>query len=139
MKLILHSFNSDVPPEKVCQPGVEYQSLETEVGPNEACAFFDQLVYPRDSFYLEVPECSLEFWKHEQAIWVEITSAEFWATSEVNDNEAQLIIDTLYRGGVFGSHIPKTSREWDAYSLLGEKNLLTTPQSNTRLERTRLE
>ena len=122
MKLTLHSFDSDVPLEKVCLPGVEYQSIEVEVGPDEAFAFFDQLVYPRDSFYLEVSECSLDFWKHEQSIWVEITSAEFWATSEVNGNEAKAIIETLYCGEMFGNHIPKTSREWDAYALLGMKS-----------------
>jgi hypothetical protein len=123
MKLTLYSFKSDVPREKICQPGVEYEVFESEVRPDEVFAFFDRLVYPRDSFYLEVPECSLDFWKHEQAIWVEITSAEFWATSEVSCDEAKAIIETLYRGEMFGSRIPTASREWDAYALLGTNKL----------------
>jgi hypothetical protein len=119
MKLALYSFKSDLPREKVCQPGVEYEVFESDVGSDEAFAFFDKLNYPRDSFYLEAAECSLDFCKHEQAIWVEITSAEFWATSEVSCDEAKAIIETLYRGEMFSSHIPATSREWDAYALLG--------------------
>ena len=52
MKLTLHSFNSDVPQEKICQPGVDYQVYETDVIPEEALTFFDRLIYPRDGFYL---------------------------------------------------------------------------------------
>ena len=117
MKLTLHSFKSDVPREKVCQPGVEYQVSESDVGPNEALSFFDRLVYPRDSFYLEVPEYVLDFWRYEGVIWVEITGAHFWATSEVSRDEAQAIIESLYRGERFGGRIPATDREWDAYSI----------------------
>lgn len=117
MKLTLHSFKSDVPREKVCQPGVEYQVFESDVGPDEAFAFFDRLVYPRDSFYLEVPEYVLDFWKHEGAIWVEVTGADFWATSEVSPDEARAIIEALNRGEEFGGRIPATGREWDAYSI----------------------
>lgn len=53
MKLTLHSFKFDVTREKICQPGVEYEVSESDVGANEAFAFFDRLIYPRDSFYLK--------------------------------------------------------------------------------------
>ena len=119
MKLTLYSFKSNVPQEKVCQPGVEYQTFEADVGPDEAFAFFGRLGFPRDSFSLEAPECSLDFWKHEQAIWVEVTSPGLWATSEVSCDEAKAIIGALYRGEVFGGRIPATGREWDAYALPG--------------------
>jgi hypothetical protein len=120
MRLTLHSFTSDVPSEKICQPGVEYQVHESDVTPDEALTFFGKLTRPRDSFYLETPECLLDFWKHEGAIWTEVTSAEFWATSEVSCDEAKAIIETLGRGEEFGSRIPATGREWDAYALLGK-------------------
>jgi hypothetical protein len=119
MKLTLHSFTSDVPREKICQPGVDYQVYETDVTPEEALTFFDRLSYPRDGFYLEVPECLLNFWRREQSIWVEVTSAEFWATAEVSSEEAKAIIEALYLGEKFGSHIPTANREWDAYAILG--------------------
>lgn len=48
MKLTLHSFKPDVPPEKVCQPGVDYAVSESDVRPGEALVFFDRLTYPRD-------------------------------------------------------------------------------------------
>ena len=117
MKLTLHSFRSDVPREKVCQPGVEYVVSESNVEPDEALAFFDRLIYPRDSFYLEVPEYILDFWNHDGAIWVEVTGADFWATSEVSRDEAKAIIKMLGRGEKFGSLIPATGREWDAYTI----------------------
>lgn len=117
MKLTLHNFKSDVPREKVCRPGVEYEAHEADVGPDDVPAFFDGLVYPRDSFYLEVPEYIVNFWKHEQAVWVEITGAEFWATSEVSLDEAKAIIEALDLGESFGPHVPSAGREWDAYSL----------------------
>ena len=99
MKLTLHSFKSEVPSEKTCLPSVDYQVFESsDVGPDEVFTFFDKLIYPRDSFYLEVPGYLLDFWKYEQSIWVEITSAEFWATTQVSCDEAKAIIETLYRG-----------------------------------------
>ena len=117
MKLTLHSFKSDVLPEKVCQPGVDYVVSESDVELDEALAFLDRLIYPRDSFYLEVPEYILDFWKHDGAIWVEIAGVDFWASSEVSREEAKAIIEALGRGEEFGSLIPATRREWDAYSI----------------------
>lgn len=117
MKLTSHSFTSDVPPEKICRPGVEYQVRETDVTPDEALAFFGELLRPRDSFYLETPECLLHFWKHERAIWVEVTSPGLWATSEVSLAEAQAIIEAVDRGVGLDGRIPAGGREWDAYSL----------------------
>jgi hypothetical protein len=118
MRLTLHSFKSDVPREKVCQPGVEYEVFESEVGPDEALAFFARLIYPRDSFSLEVPRYALDFWKHDGAIWVEVTGADFWATSGVSRDEAKAIIEALDHGEGFGSRIPAAGREWDACSIL---------------------
>ena len=120
MKLTLHNFVSDPPREKICQAGVDYLVHECDVSAEEAFAFFDRLVRPRDRFSLEAPDCSLDFWKDGQAIWVEVTCAELWATSEVSLGEARAIIEALYRAEVFGSHIPRTTREWDAYSLPGD-------------------
>jgi hypothetical protein len=121
MRLTLHSFRPDVTRDKICQQGVDYQASNFDVVPEEACAFFDRLVQPRDHFYLNDPEDYLvEFWKEDDgAIWVEITGTEFWATSEVRLNEARAIIEGLFRGKSFCRHIPTTEREWDAYSLLG--------------------
>ena len=113
MKLTLHSFKSDVPREKVCQPGIEYEVFDSEVEPDEALPFFDRLIFPRD--YL------VDFWKHEQSVWVEITGEDFWATSEVSLDEAKAIIHSLHRGDRFGNEIPVTKREWDAYTAAGEK------------------
>lgn len=135
MKLTLHSFKSDVPREWVCQPGVEYQVFESDVGPDEALTFFDRLIYPRDSFYLEVPEYIVNFRRHQGVSWVEITGADLWATSEVSLEEAKAIMEALHRGEMFGSHIPATDREWDAYGFLDgdepapQLRNLTTPST----------
>lgn len=117
MRLTLHSYKSDVPRGKVCRPGVEYRTLEADVGPDEVLPFLDRLVYPRDSFYLEEPDYVVNFWKHGQSVWVEITGAEFWATSEVSLGEAKAIIEALHLGEPFGPRVPSAAREWDAYSL----------------------
>ena len=53
-------------------------------------------------------------------VWVEIYSAEVWATSQVSDVEARAIIEMLDRGDSFGNCIPTTNREWDAYAPLGD-------------------
>ena len=119
MRLTLYSFNSDVPLEKICQAGVEYQVYEADVTPQEALSYLDRLIYPRDNFYLDTPECLLDFSIDEQSIWVEVTSAEFWAVSEVSRGEAQAIIEALDRSETFSNHIPTTNREWDAHAVLG--------------------
>jgi len=121
MKLTLHSYESDVPAKKRYEPGVDYQVFESDVGPDEAISYFERLIYPRDSFYLEVPEYITDFWKHEGAVWVEIAGADFWATSEVSRDEDEAIIEALSRGERFGSRIPVTGREWDAYSIPEEE------------------
>ena len=61
MKLTLYSFKSDVPREKVCQPGIEYEVFDSKVEPDEALPFFDRLIFPRDSFYLEGTDLSRRF------------------------------------------------------------------------------
>jgi hypothetical protein len=54
------------------------------------------LIFPRDTFYLEAStDYLVDFWKHEQSVWVEVTGPEFWATSEVSLDEAKAIIDSL--------------------------------------------
>lgn len=117
VRLTLHSFESDVPPGKVCRPGVEYRTLEAEVGPGEALAFFERLVRPRDSFYLEASGRLVNFWKHGPSVWVEITAEELWAASEVSPEEAEAVIEALHRGESFGPRVPSSGREWDAYSV----------------------
>lgn len=121
MKLTLYSFKSDVPREKVCQPGIEYEVFDSEVEPDEALPFFDRLIFPRDSFCLEGTDYLVDFWKHEQSVWVEITGTDFWATSEVSLDEAKATIHSLHRGDRFGNEIPVTKREWDAYTAAREK------------------
>ncbi|HYM01121.1 MAG TPA: hypothetical protein VEZ90_19335 [Blastocatellia bacterium] len=122
MKLTLHRFRSNVPREKICQPGVEYDELvHTHVGPIQALAFLDKLTFPRDSFYLEVSDYLVEFWKHERSIWVEISGSDFWATSEVSLGDVKAIIDSLGRGERFSNEIPTTNREWDAHTPAPEK------------------
>jgi hypothetical protein len=120
MKLTSHSFDSDVPPEKICQPSVDYQVFETDMTAAAALTSFDRLIRPRDCICLETPACRLDFWKHEGAISAEVTSAEFWATSKISLAEAQAIIETLDRGGDFTSRIPASNREWDTYAFLGK-------------------
>ena len=117
MKLTLHSFRYDVPLEKVCQPGVDYEVFESQVEPEQVLHFLNSLVLPRDSFHLDAAtDYLVDFWKHEQSVWVEITCKTFWATSEVSIDEARAIIDCLHRGESFGNCIPATEREWDAYT-----------------------
>jgi hypothetical protein len=86
--------------------------------PDEAFAFLNRLVCPQDMIYLEESHCSIDFWKHDGSLWVEIYSAELWATSEVSESEASAIIEIVNRRGSFGNSIPSTSREWDAYAPL---------------------
>lgn len=121
MKLTLHSFVADVPPEKICRPGVDYQVYECDAGPDEAFAFFGRLVRPRDSFSLQTPDYSVHFWKHGQALWVEVTGADFWASSEVSPGDARAVIEALHRAEPFGSRIPTTNREWDTHTAPDDK------------------
>src|SRR4029079_11377180 len=117
MKLTLHSFRSDVPREKVCQPGLEYEVINSEVEADQVLTFFEKLIFPRDSFYLAgATDYLVDFWKHEQSIWVEITGTDFWATSEVSLKEATAIINSLQQNEQCGDQIPMTNREWDAYT-----------------------
>jgi hypothetical protein len=124
MKLTLYNYVSDVPPKKRYKPGVDYQVFEFDVGPDEALAYFDRLIYPRDMFCLEVPEYLLDCWKYEDSIWVEVAGADLWATSEVSGVEARAVFEMLDRGERLSGRMPVTRREWNAYALLGEDKLV---------------
>lgn len=119
MKLILHSFRTQVPLEKTCEAGVDYDVMTVnEVQRDEVLPFLDKLILPRDIFYLEDTDYSLDCWKHEGSIWVEIyVNDYFWATSEVSVDELKAIIDSLHRKDQMGKQIPTTQREWDACAL----------------------
>jgi hypothetical protein len=97
-----------------------YEVFEREVSPDEAFAFLAKLVSPEDMIYLEKSGRSVDVWKYEESLWVEICSAQLWATSHVSEAEAVAIIDMLDSGHSFGNCIPITNREWDAYAPLGD-------------------
>jgi hypothetical protein len=115
VNLILHNFHPHVPRRDVYERDIDYRVFEMDVEANEALFFTRRLVDRRDSLYLESTECGLEIRKHEGAIWVEITCANFWATSKVSSEETKAIIERLEVGKGFASRIPTTGREWDAY------------------------
>ncbi|MCM3874617.1 MAG: hypothetical protein ND895_28315 [Pyrinomonadaceae bacterium] len=119
MKLSLQIISTEDAAQTTVPPSANYEVLERDVLPGEAFDFLNRLVSPQDMIYLEQPRCSIDFWKHDESLWVEIYSAELWATSEVSDTEARAIIDMLDRGDSFGNSIPMTNREWDAYAPLG--------------------
>jgi len=108
------------PAQTGAQPGASYEVFEREASPDEAAAFLDRLVSSEDMIYLEDPACSVDVWKHDGSLWVEIYSAKLWATSQVSDPEVIAIINVLDGGGSFGNRIPNTNREWDAYAPLGD-------------------
>jgi|ERR1700730_5098128 len=119
MKLSLRTTPTEDAAQTVNQPRANYEVFERDVLPDEAFVFLNRLVSSEDMIYLEEPHCSIDVWKHEESLWVEIYSAELWATSQVSDAEAKAIIDMLDRGDSFGNCIPTTNREWDAYAPLG--------------------
>jgi hypothetical protein len=131
MKISLRAMATDAS----AQTG-NHAVFEREVWPDEAFQFLSRLVSPQDIIYLEESHGSLNFWKHEGCLWMELYTTTLWATSQVNEIEAKAIIDMLARGDKFSYCIPTTKREWDAYAPLDDA-LITKAQHNTRLERTR--
>lgn len=111
MKLSLRTNATNAP----AQTG-HYEVFEREVDPEEAFEFVSRLVSPQDIIYLNEPHGSLDFWKHEGSLWMELNTDMLWATSQVNEIEAKAIIKMLAWEESFGYCIPTTEREWDAYS-----------------------
>jgi hypothetical protein len=115
MKLSLRVIATNAP----AQTG-NYEVFEREVYPEEAFEFLGRLVSSQDIVQLEEPHGSLDFWKHEDSLWMELSTDALWATSQVNEIEAKAIIDMLARKESFGYCIPTTTREWDAYAPLDD-------------------
>ena len=114
MKLSLRTLTS----EPMNTP--KYEIFKRNVSTDEAFALLGRLASPQDIIYLEAGTGSIDFWKHEGRLWVEIYSNQLWATSEVDAHEAKRIIEMLDCDETFGNYIPVTDREWDAYAPLGD-------------------
>jgi hypothetical protein len=97
-----------------------YEIFERDVSTDEAFELLGRLASPQDIIYLETSTGSLDLWKHEGSLWVEVYRDELWATSEVNSDEARCIIEMLERDDAFCNCKPFTNREWDAYAPLGD-------------------
>jgi len=114
MKLSLRTTAARAPAKS------NYEILERDVSTDEAFELLGRLASPQAIIYLETSTGSLDLWKHEGSLWVEVYRDELWATSEVNSDEAKCIIEMLERDETFGYCKPVTNREWDAYAPLGD-------------------
>lgn len=123
MKLVLTTHMWDVPLGTRCQPGIDYEDFEADVGADEVFGYFDRLVRERDYVCLQTPLVAMVFGKEKDKFWVDIDTANLWAFAVLNDTEAKAIIQMADRGEKFNHCVPTTSREWDAYSIHGEEDL----------------
>jgi len=120
MKATLHKFKSGVPQRDLYAKGEDFEELEIEVDCTEAKELLRQLTLQRDSVYLDVGNSSVFFnMESDAGLWVEITSDTLWATSDIDIDIAEQIIEHAYEGKDFTKHIPTTNREWDAYAFIG--------------------
>lgn len=131
MKATLHKFRSGAPQRDLYEKGKDFEELESEVDCAEAKELLRQLTLHRDSvgfdFYgkSSVDFC---FCVNSPAFFcVEITSMEFWATSDVDIAVAEQIIEHAYEGKEFTKHIPATNQEWNAYAFI------STPINNDKI------
>lgn len=72
MKFSLQTIGTREPAETA-----NYEIFKHDVSTDKAFALLSRLVCPQDIIYLETNNSSVDFWKEEESLWVEIYSGEF--------------------------------------------------------------
>lgn len=117
MRVVVTEYKPDAPSEGYLKEGEDYKKYEVELSVEEGILLLQRLrsTHSRISFKGETGTTTFDL-DPEGTISVEITSLNaFWAISEVSADEAESIVQTIYREDDFIDAIPGTDREWDAW------------------------
>lgn len=114
MKAVLHKFKNGVPERDLYLKGQDFEEQEFEVNCEEAKELLKQLRENRDNLSFDnLGSPSLDFsFESDGSLFVEVTSAKFWALSKVSVRVAEAVIDHVYQGREFGEHVPSTNEIW---------------------------
>ena len=120
MKVSYTHFSPNAPVRNLYQEGADYLRHDFDFGFEDALYLLKELKNHRSSLWVDVPACGLNFYiESDGSLWVEIYGNNgLWAVSEIDLVVGTEILRIAFDGGEFGEHIPTTSREWDAYSVI---------------------
>jgi hypothetical protein len=104
------------------QEGVDYLSHDFDLELDEALHLLKQLKNHRSSISVTAPESCLHFYIDiDESLRVEIDHWNgLWADSQVEFEEAIEILRMASACQEFGTRVPTSNREWDAYSGLDD-------------------
>jgi hypothetical protein len=118
MKVRLTQFSAAAPVRDRYQEGVDYLCHEFDLELKDAVYLIGELKNHRSSLSVQGANSSVEFYvEGDGTLRVEIYGDDgFWSDTEVEFGIASEILRMVYVGEIFGSLIPTTQREWDAYA-----------------------
>ncbi len=118
MKVNFTEFSPNIPNKKLYERGIDYLSHEFDLEVEDVLYLLKKLKNNRSHLWIETTSASLDFTiEEDNSLSVEIYDyEEFWGVAEIDLEIGEEILRQACEGEKFGNLIPKTDREWGAYS-----------------------
>ena len=118
MNISLKDFGANVPGKDRYERGVDYLWHEFDLDFEDAFYLVKQLKNNRSSVIVHAPSAVVDFYVFNDELNVQIDGDGFWHESNIDLEVAREILRVAWEGCEhFGSQIPGTNREWDAYCI----------------------
>jgi len=118
MNVSFKDFGANVPDKEHYECGVDYLWHEFNLEFGDAFYLVEKLKNNRSSVMVSAPSAFVDFYIFDDALHVQIDADGFWHESNLDLQVAKEILRVAWEGCEhFGSQIPGTNREWDAYCI----------------------
>lgn len=118
MKVSFQDFSPNTPDKDCYERGVDYLWHDFDLNLEDTFYLIEKLKTNRSSVIVYFPLASVDFHLFDNMLCVQIDADGFWFGENINLEMAKEILKVAFEGcSYFGSRIPNTNREWEAYSL----------------------
>lgn len=118
MNVGFQDFSPNIPDKDRYENGVDYLWHDFDLEFEDAFYLIKQLKNNRSSVVIYSFSAVVDFYIFDDALHVQIDGDGFWHASDFDLEIAREILRVTYEGYAdFGTHIPGTCREWDAYCI----------------------
>jgi hypothetical protein len=118
MKVSFRDFSPNVPDTERYERGVNYLCHDLDLEFEDAFYLVEKLKHNRSSVAVHTPSAVVDFFIFDDALEVQIDGDSTWVASKLSLDIAKEILRVAFEGCEdFGSQVPGTNQEWDAYFL----------------------
>ena len=116
MKVSFKDFGPKVPDKDRYERGIDYLHHDFDLELDDAFYLISQLKHNRSSVAIYTTSAVVDFFIDRDGLNVQIDGDSTWVASDLDLDVAKEILNATYEGCEdFGTKIPGTTIEWDAY------------------------